>query len=95
MENEGSPSEVGYHTYWNKRANRLVGKRIVSASYMTEEMAKDMGLDWWDYSTVVLLMDDGTIVFASSDDEMNQCGTLFAYEVNGTEIPMPRIPLKE
>ena len=45
MENEGSPSEVGYHTYWNKRANRLVGKRIVSASYMTEEMAKDMGLD--------------------------------------------------
>ena len=35
------------------------------------------------------------IIFASSDDEMNACGTLFAYEANGTEIPMPKIPLKE
>ena len=87
--------EMGYHAYWNQGAQELVGKTIVQARYITKEDADAMGIDWWVMSTVSLLLDDGTFVFTSSDDEMNAAGVLKAFRSNGEAIVMPHIPLEE
>lgn len=87
--------EMGYHAYWNQGAQELVGKTIVQARYITKEDADAMGIDWWRNSTMSLLLDDGTLVFTSSDDEMNSAGVLKAFRSNGEAILMPHIPLEE
>jgi hypothetical protein len=90
---ERSIREIGYARYWNREAVKLVGKKIVEARYLTQQDLENMGIDWWHRSTVVLFLDDGTFVLASSDDEMNSSGVLKAYKQDGTEIVMPHIPL--
>lgn len=90
---EQSIREIGYARYWNREAAKLVGRRITGAAYLSQEDIENLGITWWHRSTVVLLLDDGTIVFPSQDDEMNGSGVLKAYREDGSEILMPHIPL--
>ena len=60
---------------WGDRAAKLlVGRKIVAARYMTPEDMDGLG---WDRKALVLELDDGHLLFPSSDDEGNDAGALF------------------
>lgn len=60
---------------WTKAAQGLlVGKKIAAVSYLTEEELTELG---WDSSCIAIELDDGTVIFASQDDEGNGPGALF------------------
>lgn len=64
-----------YAKEWGEKAEKmLVGRTIVSARYMTKSEADGFG---WHTRPLVLLLDDGMSIFASSDDEGNDAGALF------------------
>lgn len=51
----------------------LLNKKIVQVRYMTEAEQQAFG---WYHKSVVLQLDDGTLVFPSRDDEGNDAGAL-------------------
>lgn len=57
-----------------KAADALVGRRIVSVGYLDQSSCKEM---MWDRSCIVLVLDSGTRLFPSADDEGNGPGALF------------------
>ena len=63
----------------------LVNRTIKDIRYMTDEEVDHLG---WDYSAIAIILDDGTILFPSSDDEGNNAGALFT-----THDDMPTIPV--
>ena len=40
---ERSIREIGYARYWNRKAAKLVGKKIVEARYLTQQDLENMG----------------------------------------------------
>ena len=75
-----------YAKAWgDKVAKQLVGKAIVAVRYLTEEERAE--LDWFDRS-VVIQLDDGTLIWPSRDDEGNGAGALFT-----TLEELPTIPV--
>ena len=63
-----------YAHWWEKAEKDFVGKKIVAVRYMSSEECNDMG---WDSAPICLLLDDGTYIFPSRDDEGNDGGALF------------------
>ena len=62
-------------TRWNKSASTiLTGRKIKSVRYLNDAEVEDMG---WYESCLAIFLDDGTIIFPSSDDEGNSAGALF------------------
>lgn len=55
-------------------AKLLVGKKIVGVRYLSKSEAKDLD---WSSRPIVLMLDDGTSIFPSMDDEGNNGGALF------------------
>lgn len=53
---------------------QLVGRTIVAVKYLTKDELDEM--DWYGRVPVIVL-DDGTEIIASQDDEGNGPGTLF------------------
>jgi hypothetical protein len=68
--------------FWNNEAKALIGKRIVSAGYMTDE---ELRLSGWSKRALIIEFDDGTTMYASADDEGNDAGALFT-TIEGLEI---------
>ena len=85
----GTGSDVAapdYAKVWSdKVAAELVGKAIVAVRYLTEEEREELG--WYDRS-VVLQLDDGTLIWPSRDDEGNGAGALFT-----TIDEVPTVPV--
>ena len=74
-----------YVKQWTtKAAKLLVGKTITGVRYLTEEERSTLG---WYSRTLVLMLNDGTFVWASSDDEGNNAGALFTTDENLITIP--------
>jgi len=73
---------------WNTRAKELVGKKIVLARYMTDKEQKE---SYWDSKPLVLFFDDGSQMFASSDDEGNNAGAFFGSDKDGNDMSFPVI----
>ena len=72
--------------HWNEAAaNVLVGRTIVEARYMTAAEAERFG---WRTRPVIFLLDDGTFVFPSSDDEGNGAGALFTNNPTAETLPV-------
>ena len=63
-----------YAHWWEKAEKNFVGKKIVAVKYMSSDECNDMG---WDSAPICLLLDDGTYIFPSRDDEGNDGGALF------------------
>ena len=64
-----------YAHWWEKAEKDFVGKKIIKVSYMSSKECEEMG---WDSSPICLLLDDGTWIYPSRDDEGNDGGALFA-----------------
>lgn len=62
---------------------RIIGRAIVKVRYMTVKEAKEMG---WDFVAPVLVLDDGTQLFPSSDSEGNEAGALFGRTADESDI---------
>jgi len=67
----------------------LIGKKIVSFRYMTKKELKREG--WDDYKGVVLVLDDGTLIYPSRDEEGNGPGELFGYKDGNTFLYYPEV----
>lgn len=62
--------------HWVKSSeNVLLGRTIVKVRYMTPEERDDQ---MWTHRAIVLELDNGVIVYPSSDDEGNDAGVLLA-----------------
>ena len=66
-----------------KKVLRLDGKRIVSARLYPEDEAKELG---WHRRPIVLELDDGSRIYAASDDEENEGGTLCGLSATGQRL---------
>ena len=60
---------------------KLIGKKIVEIRKLTRT---EYNLEGWDTFTTALVLDDGTIIYPSQDDEGNGPGTLFGKKGNET-----------
>ena len=70
-----TPQETIDH--WTSEArNILYGRTITDLRYMTEEEARQWA---WYERPLVLVLDDGTELFPSRDDEGNGGGALFGH----------------
>jgi hypothetical protein len=75
-------------TRWTKIAqDMLFGKKITGVRYMSDEEAEQLG---WDEKCVVIELDDGNIIYPSSDDEGNNAGALFTNDEKEPVLPVIR-----
>ena len=71
---------------WTKvAADMLVGRKIVRVRYMTVPEMEDMG---WYSRCVVMILDDGNIIYPSKDDEGNDAGSIFTMDKNNPVLPV-------
>ena len=71
---------------WAKVASdMLVGRKIVRARYMSEGEKESMG---WRNRPIVLQLDDGNMIYASSDDEGNDAGAMFTNSEKHPVLPV-------
>ena len=60
---------------WQDRAEKvLLGRKIVKVEWLTDKECKDSG---WYNKPICMLLDDGTWIYPSKDDEGNDGGALF------------------
>jgi len=60
----------------------MIGKKIVSIRPISKAELEEEGWDGHG-ATSVIELEDGTIIYPSSDDEGNNAGTLFGKDKNG------------
>ena len=71
---------------WTAAATRqLIGRRIILVRYMTQEEADDVG---WMSRPVVLVLDDGNLIYPASDDEGNDGGALYTNNEQNPVLPV-------
>ncbi len=71
---------------WNGIARTLlVGRRIVKVAYMTREEADGLG---WTRRSLMILLDDGTTIYPSSDDEGNNGGAVYTSDKRNPVLPV-------
>ena len=72
---------------WAKYAQKhLLGKKIVNVNYLVVEDVHALG---WQSSAVIIELDDGTILYPSTDDEGNDAGALFGQTADGEDLVFP------
>ena len=66
-----------------KRNKFPVGRKITGVRRLTDE---EMGAGMWNHRGVVVSLDDGSILYAMSDDEGNDAGVIVAQKADGTSL---------
>ncbi len=61
----------------------LIGKKIKHVRAMTK---KEMDVEGWDRTPLVIEFTDGSKIYASQDDEGNGPGSMFGVDKDGTQI---------
>ena len=75
-----------YEKLWGDQATALlVGRTIKEVRYFTEKEREDLG---WHSRPIALLLDDGTWLWPSRDDEGNDAGALFTTDDELMTIPV-------
>lgn len=78
-----------YKKIWSGKANKhFLGRKIVGTRYMTDEEVEQLG---WDSAALVIILDNGTLIYPSQDDEGNNAGAIFGNTKGGEEITLPVI----
>ena len=71
---------------WQAKAEGLLfGKKIVGVRWQTDKERPS----WWERSAIVLVLDDGTELVASRDDEGNGPGALHGEDARGKRFSLP------
>ncbi len=71
---------------WTKIAkDQLEGRTIKKVRYMTVSEMEDLG---WYSRCVVMILDDGNIVYPSRDDEGDDAGSLFTMSNKEPTLPV-------
>lgn len=71
---------------WVKSASdALLGRKIVAVRYLNDE---ELTMLDWDRASIVLVLDNGTSIWPSSDDEGNHAGAMFTTIPELTTIPV-------
>ena len=72
--------------HWsNVAASVLLGRKIVAVRYLDKEEAEHLG---WYGRSVVIELDNGVLVWPSSDDEGNDAGALFTTDKRVDTLPV-------
>jgi hypothetical protein len=72
---------------WTKEARKhLLNRKIVEVRYLSAAEATALG---WYQRSIVLVLDNGALFFASQDDEGNGAGALFGQGPKGESITLP------
>lgn len=72
---------------WALKFKPLIGRTIKQVSYLIPVEQEQLG---WQRSSLVIQLDDDTLLFASADDEGNDAGALFISHGNKTKT-MPEV----
>jgi hypothetical protein len=71
---------------WGSIARQmLLGRKIVGVRYLLDEEMESLG---WDERCVVLILDNGNMLYPSSDDEGNRAGALFTTDPKNPVLPV-------
>lgn len=71
---------------WVKTArDQLQGRRIVHVRYMRHEEADSLG---WHSRPVVLVLDDGNLIYPAADDEGNDGGAFYTNNEQNPVLPV-------
>jgi hypothetical protein len=84
--NEGDTAakdKLEFSTYAEKS---LLGRTIVAIRYLNDTEADGLG---WSASPIVLLLDDGAMIYPAQDDEGNGPGALIGQTKTGKELLIP------
>lgn len=65
----------------------LLNKKIVGVRMMSEDEVKEHG---WTYRAIVLILNDGEMIYPSMDDEGNDAGAIFTTYKDLQTIPVMR-----
>ena len=77
------------HQYWTDYAQKhLLGKTISQVRMLTQPEVDNLR---WPSGTLVIQLNDGTLLFPSADDEMNGPGALAGQSAQGKELLFPVI----
>jgi hypothetical protein len=72
--------------HWFEEAKKqLLNRKIVKVRYMTVDEMNDLG---WYSRPVVMILDDGNIIYPSRDDEGNDGGALFTTNEANPVLPV-------
>ena len=69
---------------------KLLGRRIVEVRYLSVQECQRL---MWDHTTVALVLDNGTTVYAARDAEGNDAGALQGVSKSGEEFVLPELNL--
>ena len=67
---------------------RLLNRRIIEVRYLNPEECQRL---MWGFASIVLLLDDGTTVYAARDAEGNDAGALHGVSQSGEEFVLPEL----
>jgi hypothetical protein len=74
--------------FWTDIAKKqLLNRKIVDVRYLTTEEMENLG--WYERS-VVMVLDDGNMIYPSQDDEGNGAGALFTCDSAQPTLPVLR-----
>jgi hypothetical protein len=82
MANEYLTSKETKEQYGEKCKEKLIGKTIKDCRYLTDKEVSSFG---WCKSALAIFFTDGTVMYASTDDEGNDAGALQT-NIKGLEI---------
>ncbi len=61
----------------------LIGRKIIKVRDLTTAEIKEEG---WEEGTLIIILDDGSKIFPSQDQEGNGPGSLFGIKKDGTPV---------
>jgi hypothetical protein len=73
-----------------KAQSILLNRKIVEVRYLTDDEQNSLG---WYAKSILLKLDDGTLVYPSMDDEGNNAGALFYQKEESDDYVIPVINL--
>lgn len=74
--------------FWTDVAKKqLLNRKIVDVRYLLPEEMESLG---WYESCVVMVLDDGNMIYPSQDDEGNGAGALFTCNPDQPTLPVIR-----
>lgn len=79
-------SNINEQFWTNKISKELVGRKIVSIRYMSDEEKDNM---MWNNRAIIIKLDNGTVLYPSQDDEGNDAGSIFYQSENELDGVIP------